>query len=478
MPTDHVSSTVAPGDLSWWFADALKAEGGVPACSALLGEVQADVAIVGGGFTGLWTALALKERAPALGIAMIEASLCGSGASGKNGGKVHGYWASLGGMESSIGADGALAVARSGTRAQDAIRRFATESCRDVWWRENGNIRISTSAAQDSKINAFISTAKRLGVSDTALELSPAEVAKRCKSPVFRGGVFLPEGANVHPARLARELRRAAIAAGVTIYENTPMTGFDVGSPNRVRTPEGQILAREIVLATNTHLAKRPEIRPYVSVFSSYALMTEPAPEKLEAMGWTGNEGLADMRMFLHYFRKTIDGRVLMGSGSGPISYNGSAVDPRLTQDADSAVRVEKGLRRLLPGLANVGIAKVWGGGIDVSSDRLPFFRTLPNTRIHYGCGYSGHGVNPSYLGGQCLASLVLGATDEWSTLPLCRRELPSLPPEPFRVIGGRMVRWGIIGCEEAEEQDIRGTLPMRALAAAPKLFGLRIGTR
>ncbi|WP_414475241.1 NAD(P)/FAD-dependent oxidoreductase [Microvirga sp. M2] len=478
MSTDHRVPSVNPGDPSWWFADAMKAEGGAAPSPSLSGEITADVAIVGGGFTGLWTALALKERAPHLSIALIEASLCGSGASGKNGGKVHGYWSALAGMEANIGADGALAVARAGTRAQDAIRRFATAPGRDVWWREAGNVRVSASAGQDVKISNYIATAKRLGVPDTVYALSPAEVAQRCASPAFRGGIFLPEGANVHPARLARALRKAAIEAGVAVYENTPMTGLDVGTPNRVRTPNGQIVAREVVLATNIELARRSDVKPHVTVFSSFALMTEPAPHALDQAGWHGDEGLADMRMFVHYFRKTRDGRVLMGSGSGPISYNGSTSDPGLTRDKASAARAERALRRLLPTFADVPVAKSWGGGIDISADRLPFFRTVPGTRVHYGCGYSGHGVNPTYMGGQCLASLVLGVKDEWSTLPLCTREVPSLPPEPFRTIGGRFVRWGIIGSEEADERGAKAGPLMQAAAAIPRVFGLRIGTR
>lgn len=445
---------------------------------SLSGQITVDVAIVGGGFTGLWTALALRERAPQLSIALIEASLCGSGASGKNGGKVHGYWASLAGMAANIGPDGALAVARAGTRAQDAIRAFARAPGRDVWWRESGNVRVSAAPAQDAKIKLYVDAAKRLGVPDSAQALTPEQVADHCRSPVFRGGLYLPEGANVHPARLARALRKAAIEAGVALYENTPMTGLATGSPNRILTPGGEVIAREIVLATNIELAKRPEVSPYVSVFSSYALMTAPAPEKLAAMGWSRDEGLADLRMFVHYFRKTVDGRVLMGSGSGPISFAGNTRDPGLTADRASAARAENGLRRLLPAFADVGIERIWGGGIDVSSDRLPFFRTVPGTRVHYGAGYSGHGVNPTYMGGQCLASLVLDAKDEWSTLPLCTRDVPRLPPEPFRAVGGRLVRWGIIGCEEAEEKGGRAGPLMRGAAAIPRIFGLKIGTR
>ena len=166
--------SVLPADPSWWFADAMAQEAGMPPPMPLAGEITADVAIVGGGYTGLWTALALKARKPSLSIALIEARLCGSGASGKSGAKVHGYWASLAGMSQSIGADAALAVARAGTVAQDAIRAFATAPGRDVWWREAGNIRVSASPAQDAKIAGYVDTARRLGVPDSARPLSAA----------------------------------------------------------------------------------------------------------------------------------------------------------------------------------------------------------------------------------------------------------------------------------------------------------------
>jgi glycine/D-amino acid oxidase-like deaminating enzyme len=472
------SPSILPNDPSWWFADAMKQERGEASSPVLSGEIGADVAIVGGGYTGLWTALALKARKPDLSIALIEAGLCGSGASGKNGGKVHGYWASLQGMEKSIGADAALSVARAGTVAQDGIRAFATAPGRDAWWREAGNLRVSAAPAQDAKIAGYVETARRLGVPETARELSAAEMAHYCRSPVFRGGVFLQEGANVHPARLARALRKAAIEAGVKLYENTAMTGLDKGSPNRVRTAKGQIVAREVVVATNCELASLKEAKPHVTVFSSYAVMSNPAPEALAAMNWTGEEGISDMRMFVHYFRKTVDGRVLMGSGSGPIAYDGDTSLPRLRQDAASAARAERGLYRLLPAFREIGIEKSWGGAIDISADRLPFFKTLPGSRVHYALGYSGHGVNPTYIGGQCLASLVLGEKDMWSSLPLCTRDVPSLPPEPFRFIGGRAVRRAILACEDAEERNATPSPIAVAVAAIPRLFGLRIGTR
>jgi glycine/D-amino acid oxidase-like deaminating enzyme len=475
--TMPVTETAPLAATSWWFDDAM-AHDPSPASPPLNGHFEADVAIVGGGFTGLWTALLLKEKSPGLRIALIEAGSCGSGASGKNGGKVHGYWSALPGIAATLGPDVALAIARAGSKAQDGVRAFATTPGRDVWWREAGNIRVSAAPAQDVKIETAITCARELGVPDSAVPLSPQDVAARIQSPVFRAGVFYPEAANVHPARLARALRSATLENGVEIFENTPMTRLDRGTPNRITTPSGEIQARHVVLATNVSLATEPEIAPHLTLFSSYALMTEPNPDALARMHWTGGQGVADFRMFVHYFRATRDGRVLMGSGSGPISHTGDERDPALTMDAATAARAVSGLRRLLPTFNASGVVKVWGGGIDISADRLPFFKTMPSGTVHYGAGYSGHGVNATYIGGQCLSSLVLGRKDEWTNLPFCTRDLPRLPREPFRTWGGRAIRASIMACEEAEERNQRAAWPLRSIAALPRAFGLKIGTR
>jgi glycine/D-amino acid oxidase-like deaminating enzyme len=182
-----------------------------------------------------------------------------------------------------------------------------------------------------------------------------------------------------------------------------------------------------------------------------------------------------DSRMFLHYFRTTPDGRVLMGSGSGAVGYRGR-IDARFSGDEAAAARAERGLRELLPALADVKVERAWGGPIDVSGDHLPFFGSVG--RVHYGAGYSGHGVGPSWLGGQILASLATGVEDEWTALPLARRKLPKLPPEPFRYLGGRAIRAAIMATEEAEEVGRVASLPVRAVAGVPAKIGLRVGTR
>jgi glycine/D-amino acid oxidase-like deaminating enzyme len=469
--------SVEPRLPSWWLEDALAREGDPASAPVLQGDATADIAIVGGGYTGLWTALALREQAPDLRITLLEAEICGHGPSSRNGGFVHGYWGAFASILSVLGEERALELATAGEQIVPAIRAWAEARGEDVWLREAGMLEVSASPAQDASVEKAVAAAAGVGRSDQAVSLSPEEVAQRVSSPTFRGAVFYPDGATVHPGLLVRALRRAALDAGVTLHEGTRVTAVRAGSPNELETPAGTLRTPEVVLATNAALtAWRPAGRNLTN-FGSYVVLTEPVPELLAEIGWTGGEAIFDARMFLHYFRTTNDGRVLMGSGTGPIGFGGR-IDERFSEDAPTAARAEAGLRRLLPGLAGAEIERAWGGPIDVSADHLPFFRTNSGTRIHYGAGYSGHGVGPSWLGGRILASLALGADDEWTRLPLATRNVPRLPPEPFRRVGGGLVRWAIMACETAEEQERPPPLAARACAALPRLLRMELGTR
>jgi glycine/D-amino acid oxidase-like deaminating enzyme len=181
--------------------------------------------------------------------------------------------------------------------------------------------------------------------------------------------------------------------------------------------------------------------------------------------------------MFLHYSRTTPDGRILMGSGSGPMGFGRRCRDS-LTRDGASIDRARNGLRELFPQLPDIPIEHAWGGPIDVSSDHLPFFGCADGRGIYFGAGYSGHGVNATWIGGQVLASLALRANDEWTSSPFVSRQVPALPPEPFRYLGGRLIQKSILACEEAEEKGQRGSRLSRLIAALPGKLGLRIGTR
>jgi glycine/D-amino acid oxidase-like deaminating enzyme len=469
-----VRPSVEPRLPAWWFEQALAAEGGGTPAPPLVGEQTTEVAIVGGGYTGLWTALALREREPELRVTLLEAETCGAGPSGRNGGFLHGYWASLASTRGVLGDDDAVRLARAAEAIVPGVRAFAEARGEDVRLREAGMLMVSAAPAQDAAIDAAVEAAAAVGHPEEAVPLSRNEVAECCTSPAFRRGVFFRDGATVEPGLLVRALRRAVLAAGIAVHEHTPVTRIRGAE---LTTPGGILRAPEIVLATNAALSGwRPASRSLTN-FGSYVVLTEPAPDALEAIGWTGGEAIVDGRMFLHYFRTTSDGRVLMGSGSGPIGFAGR-VDDRFSLDGPTAARAEAGLRRLLPGLDGVRVERAWGGPIDVSSDHLPFFRTKQGTRIHYGAGYSGHGVGPSWLGGKVLASLALGDEDEWTHLPLVTRRVPTLPPEPLRRLGGGLVRSAIMACEAAEEQRHRPSLAARTGAALPRLIGMELGTR
>jgi len=466
-----------PRLFSWWQQD-LRRQPVDPACLPLSGSKAVDVAIVGGGYTGMWTALALKQREPKLSVAVLDAGRCGDGASSRNAGNVHGYWGAVATLRGLLGDDGALEVARLGTRAQSGIRDFAQSRDEDVWWREEGYLRVATNIKQEASIASLLKTAAEFGLRDVVRPLSRDELAFYCNSPAFRGGLLYSEGATVNPARLAAALRRAIIKMGVEVYENTAVTVVEPDAPSRVRTSAGEITARDVVLANYTGTLALPAVRQRTTIFSSFPVMSQPAADELAALNWTRAHGIADLRMFQHYFRRTLDGRILMGSGSGRMSLGTDDGNPVLYRHAASMERAARGLRRFFPEVADRGIAASWGWPIEVSSDRLPFFGSIPNTRIHYASGYSGHGVNATYIGGQCMASLVLRQSDQWSMSPFCRREQPLMPPEPFRFLGGRAIQSGILACEDAEDRGDEPPPIARFLAAVPKRLGLKIGTR
>jgi len=403
-------------------------------------------------------------------VTILEAARCGEGPSGRNGGFLETYWCALPRLRDRVGADGALALACASEGAVAAVRGLGE----DVWLREAGMLEVSASPVQDEGIAHAVAAARELGVEQRAVPLSAEEVAERCRSPRFRSGVFFPDAATVQPARLARALRRRALSLGALIHERTRVT--DV-RPSTLQTEQGRLRAPDVVVATNAWSASWRPLSRSLTPFGSYVVLTEPVPDLLAEIGWTGGEAITDGRMFLHYFRTTADGRVLMGSAAGPIGFRGR-IDARFTHDRPTAVRAEAGLRRLLPALAGARVEHAWGGPIDVSSDHLPFFGTLAGSRIHYGAGYSGNGVGPSWLGGQVLASLVLGLADDWARLPLVTRPVPKLPPEPLRRLGGGLIRAAILAVEEAQDAGRRPGMAARAGASLPRRFGLRIGTR
>ena len=333
------------------------------------------------------------------------------------------------------------------------------------------------------------------------MALSPEAVRARVASPVFRGGVFMRGAATVQPAVLARGLRRVLLERGVSIHEGTTAVELDgerpgwlgaldaagrrapagrAGRPVRVLTSSaaggGEVVARSAVVALNAWAAAWPSFGRRLVTWSSYIVLTEPILGHLEELGWKGGEGVADGRFTLHYLRTTRDGRVAIGGSGGRAGFGGR-IGRVFTDDLVSAQRAAAGLRRLFPSLRDVRIEDAWGGPIDITSDHLPMFATVPGRPIHYGHGYSGNGVAPSVLGGRILAALALERADDPAVaLPLVGALPRAFPPEPFRYLGASLVREAIVRIELAEERGERGSWLLRGLSRLPRRLGYHLG--
>jgi glycine/D-amino acid oxidase-like deaminating enzyme len=283
--------TVPPGlEPPWWLQEALAAEPGVPEAPPLAESIEADLAIVGGGYTGLWTALALRERDSSLRIAILEKEVVGWGPSGRNGGFLHGYWTHVTRLRRALGDASALELCRLGDRVVPAVRAFCAERGEDVWLREGGYLKVSAAPSQDASVDAVVRAARELGAGSECVPLTRARVAERIRSPRFRNGAFFRDGATVQPARLARALRRAVLAEGIALHERTPVTQLVSGRPNVLVTPHGDVRAQHVVVATNAWAAAWAPIRRRLTNFGSYVVLTEPVPELLDEIGWTGGD--------------------------------------------------------------------------------------------------------------------------------------------------------------------------------------------
>jgi glycine/D-amino acid oxidase-like deaminating enzyme len=488
---------------SWWLREALAAESGDLAAAAppLAGSTTADVVVLGGGYTGLWTAWRLTELEPGARIVVVEADICGGGPSGRNGGFVTGWWDELPRLIERHGPDGALAITRAIDVAVDEVGAWCSANGIDAWYTKAGSLSVSAAPGQDGLGRAALDACQALGVGDELVEVSADEVRARVASPVFRGGVFMRGAATVQPAVLARGLRRVLLERGVTIHEGTTAVEVDgerpglfgrigvagrrapagrAGRPVRVRTisahGDGSVTARAAVVALNAWAAAWPSFGRRLVTWSSYIVLTEPIPDRLAELGWTGGEGVADGRFTLHYLRTTPDGRIALGGGGGRAGFGGR-IGSVFTDDLVSVQRAVAGLRRLFPSLRDVRIEDAWGGPIDITSDHLPVFASIPGRPIHYAHGYSGNGVAPSVLGGRILAALALERRDDPAlAMPLVGVLPRAFPPEPLRYVGARVVREAIVRTELAEERGERGSRLLREVSRLPRRLGYHLG--
>ncbi|MBS1843232.1 MAG: FAD-dependent oxidoreductase [Actinobacteria bacterium] len=454
---------------SFWLERALAAESDSAPLEPVAGTY--DYCVVGGGYTGLWTALQIKAREPGAEVIVLEADICGSGASGRNGGFVMTAWSKLPSLLKVASPEEALRYCSACEAAIGKIREFCETHAIAAEFAESGWLWVASNDDQLDSWSAAVEATTKLGVRPFEI-LSPDEARARSGSAATVGGVFEKVSATVQPATLARGLARVARERGVRICEQAPVESID-GDGMEVRTARGSIKAGALILATNAWMASLPALRRSLVVIASDVIATDPAPRLLEEIGLEPGLAISDSRRLVNYFHRREDGTMVFGKGGGSLTFGGR-IPGRFQSGSPSRDRNLREMRRLYPSLAGLDARSSWCGPIDYSASGLPFFSVLPGHRkILLAAGYSGNGVGPSFVAGTALAEMALGG--EPVDVPQAMRRLPAakLPPEPLRYLGGQMVRAAIERKERAADAGGRASTFVRAAASLDPTGGL-----
>lgn len=396
---------------------------------------RADVAIVGGGYTGLWTAYYLATLDPTLDIVVIERETVGFGASGRNGGWCVGELAaSLDALTAAGGREPALRLLRAMFDTVDEVGRVCDAEGIDCGYAKGGTIRLARNEAQLVRQREEVEHHHAAGMSHDDLRLLDAEEARAhlAASDVV-GGLFFAHTAALHPAELVHGLAAAAERRGVTIAEGTAVTGI---SPGVVETEAGSLRARTIVRATEGYTAGLDGEGRTLAPLYSLMIATEPLPaETWDRIGLADRQTFADDRHLVIYGQRTADDRIAFGGRGAPYAF-GSRVDAGVETSSERHRLIEETLRQLLPALGDARITHRWGGVLGVPRDWFPSVVHDPATGLAHAGGYVGEGVAAANLAGRTLADLIVGADTERTDLPWVGHRSPRWEPEPFRWLG------------------------------------------
>jgi glycine/D-amino acid oxidase-like deaminating enzyme len=410
-------------------------------CPALAGSTTTDLAVVGGGYTGLWTALLAKERDPDRDVLVLEARTAGWAASGRNGGfcaasLTHGLRNGVDRFPAEV-----ATLERLGRENLDAIERAVREHDIDCSFERTGELTVATAPWQAAELRELPGLAEQYG---TTLEWLDADAVRaRVDSPTYLGGVLDRDGvAMVDPARLARGLRVACLALGVRIVEHTPVEDLDgSGAGVALRTPYGSVTAQRVALGTNAFPPLLRRLSSYVVPVWDYALVTEPlTQEQRDAVGWSDRHGMADAGNQFHYYRVTDDWRILWG-GYDAVYHFGGRTDERPERNPETFLRLAEHFFDTFPQLRGVRFTHAWGGVIDTCSRFSAFWGTAHRGRVAYSVGYTGLGVGATRFGAQVMLDLLAGEATERTALEMVRRKPLPFPPEPLRWVGIELTR-------------------------------------
>jgi glycine/D-amino acid oxidase-like deaminating enzyme len=439
MDVSHALAGAAP--VPFWLDDP-----GRPApLPAVAESLDCDLAVVGGGYSGLWTALIAKERDPGRDVVLVEANRIGWAASGRNGGfaeasLTHGLPNGIDRFESEL-----PTLVRLGAANLDAMQATVHKYGIDCDFERTGQMSVATAEWQARDLAEYASVAGRYGEQVEYLDADGvrAEVA----SPTYHAGLWDREGcAMVHPAKLAWGLRDACLALGVRIHEHTRVTGLEKsGTGMALRTEGGRrITAGRVALGTNVFPSLIKRVRPYLVPVYDYALMTEPlTAAQLAAIGWRNRQGIGDSANHFHYYRLSADNRILWG-GYDAVYHFGNRIAPELDQRPKTFEKLARHFYETFPQLSDVRFAYKWGGVIDTCTRFCAFFDTAYGGRVAYAAGFTGLGVGATRFGAQVMLDLLAGQPTELTELELVRSKPLPFPPEPLKAIGINITAWSL----------------------------------
>jgi glycine/D-amino acid oxidase-like deaminating enzyme len=433
---------------SFWLEDA-----GEPLTPrpSLAHSTDVDVAILGAGYSGLWTAYYLLQHAPQLRVAVVEKEIAGFGASGRNGG-----WCSpnfpvtAATLEKRFGVDAARELLLAMRASVDEVGRVCAEEKIDARFHQGGVLTLARGQHQLPGIRASYASHERLGLADRYQVLSGEQVAERIRVTDVHGGLYTPDGASLHPARLVRGLARAVEARGGVIYERTPVTEFKPGS---LITPGGELRAQHaIVLAGESYLTRFSRLhRALLPVYSLISLTAPLTPEQWSQVGWQGGESVSTMRNTVVYLTRTSDGRILFGSRGAPYAFGSKITDEQDTHEA-TVNMIQRSFAEWFPALAGIRFTHAWGGAVGMPRDWMPAVNFDARSRIGSIMGYTGQGVSTSNLAGRLLAGLITQRHTGLEKLPLAQRRSANWEMEPLRWLVVRYMQSAFLRIDEAAE--------------------------
>jgi glycine/D-amino acid oxidase-like deaminating enzyme len=430
---------------------------------SLSGQATAGLAVIGGGFTGLWTALLAKERDPGADVAVLEGRTAGWAASGRNGGfcsasLTHGL---ANGMARFPGE-----IARLQELGQQNLAEIEATVARygiECGFERTGELAVATGAWQLARLAEEASDAQQLG-GDTVL-LDAKETRAELDSATYLGAAWHKDScAILDPARLTWGLRRACLDAGVRIYEGSPVRSLSSdgkAGPLRLATPGGTLQAGTVALATGTYRPLLRRLRHYLVPVYDYALMTEPlTTRQLAGLGWHNRQGVGDAANQFHYYRLSADNRILWG-GYDAVYYNGGLITTAQDQRPETFATLAEHFFATFPQLDGLKFTHKWGGVVDTCSRFCAFFGTAHSGRLAYAAGYTGLGVGASRFGANVILDLLAGEPTERTELQMVRTRPLPFPPEPARSAVIQLTRAAIAG---ADRHQGRRNLWLRTL--------------